>query len=60
VFVGIDHSLSVAGKLTASSVSLLPVDDVEPLMDKVEEDAVISFTFSFPSKSMKMRERASL
>jgi hypothetical protein len=63
VFEVADHSLSVAGELAASSVSpmlLLPVEEVEPLMDRAEELGLISFPFSFSSKPMKMRDRASL
>ena len=64
---GVDHSLSVAGELVASSVSpklLLPpaLVDVEPLMLREDELALMSFSFpfSFSSKPMNMRDRASL
>lgn len=64
---GPDHSLSVATELSESSMSpTLPLSLpalVEADPDnwlKVEELALMSFTFSFSSKSMKIRERASL
>lgn len=63
VFEVDDHSLSVAGELAASSVSpilLLPVEEVEPLMERAEELGLISFPFSFSSKSKKIRDLASL
>jgi len=66
---GPDHSLSVATELSESSISpTLPLSlpalvEAEPdTWLKVEELALISFSlaFSFSSKSMKIRERASL
>lgn len=62
---GTDHSLSVPGELTASSVSptlLLPpaLVEAESFRERVEELALMSLSFPFSSKSMKMRDLASL
>ena len=64
---GPDHSLSVATELSESSISpTLPLSlpalvEAEPdTWLKVEELALISFSLAFSSKSMKIRERASL
>jgi hypothetical protein len=62
-----DHSLSVAGELTESSKSSTLLNAVPPLVDadpdtrlRDEELAFISFSFSFSSKPMNIRDRASL
>ena len=67
---GVDHSLSVAGELALSSMSLalLPppplVDaDADPETRLTDDELALSsfpFSFSFSSKFMKIRERASL
>jgi hypothetical protein len=67
---GTDHSLSVVGELVASSKSsaLLPppalVDaEADPDVRLADDDLPLSsfpFSFSFSSKSMNIRERASL
>lgn len=62
---GADHSLSVVGELAASSVSpmlLLPpaLVEEEPLRLRVDELALMSLSLAFSSKSMNMRDLASL
>ena len=64
---GPDHSLSVAGVPTEPSISSILLLRPPPLVDAdpetrlcVEELALMSFSFSFSSKSMNIRDRASL
>jgi hypothetical protein len=61
-----DHSLSVAGELTESSELSTLLRPVVPLVEdpetrlREEELAFMSFSFSFSSNPMKIRDRASL
>ena len=62
---GADHSLSVVGELAVSSVSPIlllppPLVEVEPLRLRVDELALMSLSLAFSSKSMNMRDLASL